>query len=243
MDRTAQAGLGTVAGEAMPIDNELGPDRRSDGFEQLSGQRCLLWNVATAVDNFITHSAQHVLEVIDSRSTTFRTKHILIVSPTTAARFYVRRFDWTGATGPDEPLPEVVTEHDVWGTPKHKIHGPLVTQGIERIVVVDLGRTLARGEREKLVFSHTLKDFGGSFQRVLGVRPDAEESEIENLELTVTLPANGSVNVRYEKYQAPDHVLDVTKLEPTIDGDGRLSYSIKLPSPQRDKFGHRITWD
>src|SRR5437867_4752734 len=115
---------------------------------------------------FAKVDVQHQLEVLDNNSTTFRSSHLFTVRAAVKSRFFERRYSWTG--GDDTDSPEVVCDHDMWGHARHKVHGPVIREDKTRIVLLDLGRTLERGEEEQIHIIHSLRDLNGTFEPFMG---------------------------------------------------------------------------
>jgi len=118
---------------------------------------------------FATPRVSNTLEILDDACTTFRSEHIISIRAQLRSRFFLRRFMWTGSDD-DEP-PDLETTHDVWGHPKHRIHGPIVREGRWRVIVVDLGSTFEVGDEDTLHFRHQLRDLNGEFEPFLGHAP------------------------------------------------------------------------
>jgi hypothetical protein len=110
--------------------------------------------ITDAEHAFTKVRASHLFEVLDDSCTTFRSEHQYEIRAELRGRFFQRRFMWTGSD--DDEQPALESTYDMWGYPMHKIHGPVIREGVWRIVLVDLGRTLEIGDGDNLHFHHSL---------------------------------------------------------------------------------------
>lgn len=143
---------------------------------------------------FMVLSCEHVLEVLDDNSTTFRSEHKFLVQALLPSRFFERSYLWSGTDHTDAP--EVSCPTDLWGHPLNRVHGPVIREGPARIVLVDLGRQLPVGETATVCISHELRDFGATFQPRLGVRG---RPGLKSAVLSVILPSRLAGKVTYRE--------------------------------------------
>jgi hypothetical protein len=111
--------------------------------------------------------ADHQLEILDRSHTTIRTKHLLTLEASRTSRFYHRYYKWTGSGIEKDPI--FVSGRDELGHATHRMHGPIIQNGAQRLFLVDLGREYQPGERVQLEFKQTLLDLDGKMERFLGI--------------------------------------------------------------------------
>lgn len=111
------------------------------------------------------------------------------VSPQHPARFYERRYRWTG-TETRTSVPKLSSSTD--GIP-HKVHGPLVRDDDDIAYIVDLGARVARGRKIWIETRQVLLDEGRTFRPYLRHRVS---QETQRLRLAVTLPDNLANSMR-----------------------------------------------
>jgi hypothetical protein len=191
--------------------------------------------------SFSICSANHHLEVVDRRSTTFRSEHIFKIRANTKSRFFVRDFIWTGSGEIREKPPEVVSAVDIWGIPKHRMHGPLLVEGSARTLVVDLGRTLSVGEEETVCFRHEMKDLKGTFKPRLRMKPSTEF--LECLDMRVTLPQWAGLRCLFREFsRSNDKVLGTEKIEGKRDSAAKISFHKQIVNPNEKNVCYGIEW-
>jgi hypothetical protein len=193
------------------------------------------------MSSFSFCSADHHLEVVDRRSTTFRSEHTFKIIANVESRFFVRDYTWTGSGVEREKPPEVVADIDVWGMPSFRMHGPLLVEGNSRIMVVDLGRTLGVGEEEAVTFKHHMKDLAGTFRPFLSIKPSTKIRD--RLDLRLTLPDWRGLKCFYRRFTHDTEKVVFTEpmtLEPT--GDGKISVHKQILNPSEQNMGHVLEW-
>jgi hypothetical protein len=194
--------------------------------------------VVDAELGFTKVTASHEFEVLDDASTTFRSEHKFEIRAELRGRFFLRRYTWTGSE--DEAPPILETPYDVWGHPLHRIHGPVIHEGVWRIVLVDLGRTFEVGDQDTVHFYHRLRDLNGKFEPYLGHDP---KPGTQHIRLFVILPDTLAHDVVFdERMLDTDNVIkQVPLLGKPIDG-GRTSFETEVPDPITVNRGYRIRW-
>ncbi len=179
---------------------------------------------------------------MDEASTTFRSEHIFRVCAKEDSRFFTRKFSWTGSGSTLEPAPEIVTDYDIWGFPKLKIHGPMIVENQSRIVIVDLGKTLGPGQEETVHFKHQLKDLNGTFEPFLSV--SSKQGPVEILKLQVSLPVSFVKSVYFDTFDvSTKSAIDVKKLECGQNCDKFNIYKMEIVSPKFENLGYKIRWE
>ena len=183
----------------------------------------------------------HQLEVVDRRSTTFRSDHDFLIEAQIPSRFFVREYFWTGSGSEQEPVPDLLTDIDLWGFPMQRIHGPLLILGDTRTLVVDLGRTIQPGERVRVRFQHRMKDLNSSFEPKLVVRPS---TQVRNrIKLRVILPSWNGLRMIYERFtHDTSEVVDATPLDPVDASPDKLTFEKEVINPSEDNMGHKLAW-
>ncbi|PDS43174.1 hypothetical protein CO662_20665 [Rhizobium anhuiense] len=191
--------------------------------------------------SFRYRTVEHQFEVVDRGSTTFRSEHKFDLEALQPSRFFIRNWFWTGSGAEKEPIPEVLCEIDKWGFPKHRIHGPLVIQNRNRIVVVDLGRTLAVGETDVLHFRHKMKDLEGSFEPRFQISPTAEISE--RIVIRLVLPDWKGLRVEFKKFSmVTKDVLATSASTATRSMAGRVNFEEVVDGLADRDVGYRYEW-
>lgn len=187
---------------------------------------------------FTTPRVFHTLEILDDACTTFKSEHVILIRAQLRSRFFLRRFMWSGSD--DDDAPELDTTFDMWGHPKHKVHGPLIREGRWRIVVVDLGGTFEVGDEDTLHFRHHLRDLTGRFEPFLGHTP---KLGTEYLKLQVVLPASVSQDVFFaERTSDTEMVTHTEPMSGELLDDGRTRFSKEIHNPIQRNRGYRICW-
>lgn len=189
--------------------------------------------------SFRFREVEHQLEVVDLGWTTFRSEHKFWLEAKQPARFFVRDFFWTGSGAEKEPPPELVTEVDVWGFPHHRVHGPMLVEGESRVLVVDLGRTIGKGEVEVVEFRHRMKDLGKTFNQVLSSESTSEI--VKRLALRMILPRDASQRVRYLSVTTDTKkVIDSREVTAVPLEDGRMLFEAVILNPKKKNLGHKL---
>jgi hypothetical protein len=192
---------------------------------------------ASLVDVFRHLDMRHCLEVLDERSTTFRSTHVFEVRATMRTRFYFRKFMWSGVDHADTT--ELITEHDQWGHPRHRTHGPVIREGASRISIVDLGRTLEEGDTERIQMRHHLRDLSGTFTPFLSHR---SRPHVAQVTLTVVLPISLAVAMTYRETMIDtDQDVDVRPVV-GVPEDGRVRFERTIPAPAPTNRRYRLCW-
>ena len=182
--------------------------------------------------------SDHLLEVLDDNSTTFSSRHIITIRAEIPSRFFVRRYSWTGMDHADTH--EIVCRHDLWGHPVHKVHGPVIREGVARILVVDLGRTLEIGELETVHIRHHHRDFGGTFEPFLAARARPGN---QKLTLTVNLPKRLADKVTYrESMMDTNNDVDVEPLVGTESQVGKVFFTRTIQPPAESNRRYSLCW-
>lgn len=128
------------------------------------------------------------------------------VTPRHPARFYERRFNWTGTTT-QWTTPEVSSSTD--GV-EHKVHGPLLNEGNDKLFLIDLGCYVAPNRAIEISTCQKLLDEGRSSRPHL---QHAIRRSIGKIRLAVRLPHNLATNLRAvyasnsdgARHDFPDH--------------------------------------
>jgi hypothetical protein len=191
-------------------------------------------------DAFERTSIESSLEVLDNASTTFRSEHTFCIKARIAARFYQRKFAWTGSGASEEPPPDLITDYDNWGFPRHRIHGPVIRENTSRIVLVDLGRTMSKGETDTVHFVHRLKDLNATFVPYLGISPRSGTNKIS---LKVVLPDALSGHVFFEERTTDTNTAIASeKLTASEEMDGRKTFKHEVRRPETSNRTYQIAW-
>lgn len=192
--------------------------------------------------SFRFREVEHQLEIVDRGWTTFRSEHKFWLEAKQPTRFFVRDFFWTGSGAEKEPVPELVSEVDVWGFPHHRVHGPMLVEGESRVLVVDLGRTIGKGEVEVVHFRHRMKDLGGTFNPVLASLPATEI--IKRLAIRLILPRGAPQKVMYYSVtHDTNKVVDSREVAAVTLEDGRLLFERIVLNPKKKNLGHKLQWE
>jgi hypothetical protein len=191
--------------------------------------------------SFQFDKAEHYLEIVDRSSTTFRSEHKFWITALQPSRFLHRDYFWTGSGAHREKLPEVVSDIDEWGFPYHRIHGPIIVEGTSRILVVDLGRTLAAGEKTMVHFRHRMKDLRKTFEPLFRVLPSSQVKE--KITIRLKMPDWNGLEIEYRGFDhVTEEVLVSRKLEPILTEGGTLTFEEVFVNPSSGNIGHRIDW-
>jgi hypothetical protein len=184
-------------------------------------------------------NVEHQFEVADHGSTTFRSEHKFDLEALQPNRFFVRNWFWTGSGVEKEPIPEVLSPIDKWGFPRHRIHGPLVIENRSRIIVVDLGRTLAVGETDQIHFLHKMKDLEGSFRPTFQISPSAEV--MERIVMRLVVPSWKNLRVKFTKFSMKTKEPLETSVSASTKSRNRLRFEETISHPEKD-VGYRFEW-
>lgn len=195
-------------------------------------------------NSFLQRHSIHKLTVLDAEFMTFKSEHELHLEALRTERFFLRQFQWTGISSETELIPEIISEHDKFGVPRHRLHGDMICEGNNRMYIIDLGRTLAIGDVDTVKIAHTLRDFEKKFEPIMSVGPRASTSEIQKLELAIQVPVDSTENVRHETYAGSDKkIIDTQKLQPISVTSGIEEYRIVIDENVTPNRGHGISWD
>jgi hypothetical protein len=173
---------------------------------------------------------------------TFSTTHRYELEALMGGRFFERRYNWTGAG--IEKTPIIESGRDVLGHAHHRLHGPVIYEGQWRILLVDLGRDVAPGERESVEIKHTFIDTAGTFQPFLGHTVHSDPELVpEKLVLEVQLHKTMKRDVRWEVRRAG--VSTRLSSGPLTGQDGLYTWNIPDKNVTEIKPGHyyRIDWN
>lgn len=191
--------------------------------------------------SFLFCKVDHHLEVVDRASMTFRSEHKFLIQAKEPSRFLHRGYFWTGSGAEREPVPELVSEVDDWGFPRHRIHGPVIVEGNERTLVVDLGKILDVGEQTTVHFRHKMKDLKGTFQPMLQVSPSSQVRD--QITLKVTIPNWRGLKVLFRQLVYDTEQEPVTsEVDPQELGGNRLTFEKVIVSPSSEKMGYQLEW-
>ena len=151
------------------------------------------------------------------------------------ARFYERRFRWTGTT--DHLIaPEVLSETDAG---RHRLHGPVVRENDDAVFIIDLGQTIAARRKVEIITKHNLLDEHGTFQPYLRHRVS---SETANLTLRVILPPESLASAKPFVLSAASMARhDVPKSIRVSEESDLGTYSIEVTRP-RVGYVYGIEW-
>lgn len=194
-----------------------------------------------AIDGgFHRRSVEHALEIQDVSSRTIRSLHTWHLVSHRPSRFFERRYEWTGTGIEKDPL--VLSGKDPLGHARHRLHGPVIRDGITRIYLVDLGRTCAIGEEELVQVEHLFVDVEGTFRPFLTHK--ANEG-CEEIRLRVAMPLEIATVVRSDMIpNGSTTPLSSDVMAPTALG-GRMNlyeYTYHIRTPILGTT-YRITWD
>ncbi len=142
-----------------------------------------------SVDFLLFHNRYTVL---DPASTSFHLICTRAFRARARLRFHEVRYRWTGSGV--ERAPEVIVDEDDPTTDLHRVHGPIVRSGEDRIFLVDLGRDIARGEEATVKYGQALIDRHGTCQPFHRM---AVRHPLDRLVMEVVLPAELQSNVRW----------------------------------------------
>ena len=193
------------------------------------------------MSQFNYENVDHRLEVVDRSATTFRSEHYFDMKAREPSRFFIREYGWTGSGMASEQVPELVTGIDKWGFPLQRVHGPVVIENNLRILVIDLGRTISKGERVEVRFKHKMKDLSNTFQSRLSFAPSRKIRG--TLKLSVSLPDWKQLRVMYQKFtHDTQKIVDSTQIEPEVPTSGRLIFVKEIVKPSAENMGHKLVW-
>lgn len=191
-------------------------------------------------------SARFVL--MDESLMSITTEHTFRLVVLSESRFFFRRYLWD-SNGGEERIPQVVSPRQPSGRQTQKLHGPVVrgTNG-ERFLVVDMGRTLMKGEEEEISFSHS---YLSSRPKPYGFIGLIAHQGCERIQLSAILPRCKVRQVSLREYlpraEKPysETILSGTPLE--ADNPHRLPggwdiYSAEIENPIATRR-YRIAWD
>lgn len=189
-----------------------------------------------APDIFRSVAVSSRLEVVDRLSTTFLTTLWLEIEALIRARFFEKRYTWTG--GGIEKIPTIESGRDSLGHAHHRLHGPVIYSESRRTFLIDLGRDLQTKERETLEIKQTFIDTHGTFRPFLGhILHSPLQPPPDTLVLQVQLHKTFKRDVRWEIRRAGEPT--VLSSEPLAGQSGL--YTWEVPNI---KSGHhyRIDW-
>lgn len=172
---------------------------------------------------YIKHRVQDVSSI---RHTWTRRDTVVLQSD---GRFYERRFVWTGTS--------TTENHEIqFGSQEHKVHGPVVREALDTIVLVDLGQTWSTGSTMSIETSHSLLDEGRTFEpRVM----HRVTSETGKLTIEVNLPEPLWENVHgFAKVAATNSSIALPidhSVSEDLEQDLQFMYRLHIPSP---RMGH-----
>ncbi len=189
--------------------------------------------------DFVQVNVQHELQVYDRSLMTMRSEHILHLRARRPSRFFERTFSWSG-TGIEKD-PKVRSGKDALGHATHRLHGPLVRNGEERIYLIDLGRRLKPGEEEIVEVEQWFIDAGRTFQPFLG---HTARIGCEGIDLRVRLPDSLKAQVHEERRRPGVHM--PYRREPLLPMDrpgnhGYHDYKVNVSDPEPG-VNMRIAW-
>jgi len=145
-------------------------------------------------DGFTRREVSHHLTVVDPSFMTIKSRHTYVLVADRQSRFFQRRYSWTGSG--DETPPVVSSGIDQMGHRNHKLQGPVVSEKDNgRLLVVDLGRTLAKGDSETVVIEHSFVDTGQTFKPYMG---HLAYTGCKKISIAVSVPKNLSVTAEFE---------------------------------------------
>lgn len=146
-------------------------------------------------DGFTRKEVSHHLTVVDPSFMTIESRHTYLLVAHRPSRFFQRRYEWTGSGG--EGLPVVTSGIDKLGHRNHNLQGPVVQEEDDhgRILVVDLGRTVPKGDSETVQIEHTFVDTGQTFKPFMGHRAYVGCKKVT---IAVSLPLGLNVFAEFE---------------------------------------------
>ncbi len=191
--------------------------------------------------SFVFCKVHHHLEVVDRASMTFRSEHKYLIEAAAPSRFLHHGYFWTGSGSEREIPPELISEIDDWGFPKHRAHGPLIVEGDSRILVVDLGRKLDVGEQTTVHLLHKMKDLKGTFKPILRIRPSSLVRD--EITLKVTLPNWSGLKMNFTSFthDTENEVVPRTLTPLELEG-GKVVFEEVIVNPDSGNFGHKLEW-
>lgn len=183
----------------------------------------------------------HELIVVDSQSRTIKSKHTFHIKAARPARFFERVFEWTGSGLEKDPI--VTSGVDERKHQHHRLHGPVLKNGMERHYLVDLGRTLEAGDEEVVCLEQTFIDVRGTFEPILS---QTIRSGCDEIDLRVHLPSSLRFEVTVE--ERPKGVELASSIEPiepdlnpTIGIPGYTTYRLLRRAPAKG-MNYGICW-
>lgn len=183
-------------------------------------------------------NVEHCFEVLDDNSSTFRSDLVLHIRAEMPARFYDYRYTWTGTDHTDAT--EIDCEHDLWGQPLQRLHGPVIREGATRTIVVDLGRTLEKGAMTTIRLRHNPRDMEKTFQPIAGFRA---KPGTEKIVLEVILPESLAKGATYrETMSDTNHDVDKVSLMGEPLAGKRIKYSKTILTPAQTNRLYQINW-
>lgn len=145
-------------------------------------------------DGFTRREVAHHLQVMDDSAMTIHSTHSYVLVADRATRFFQRRYEWTGSGVETEP--EVLSGIDQLGHRTHRIHGPIVHEaGGDRLLLLDIGRTMQKGDTESVAISHKFVDTGSTFKPFMG---HLAYNGCKQITIAVSLPQGLSADVEFE---------------------------------------------
>lgn len=183
----------------------------------------------------------HSLEFVDDSLLTIRHEAHYVLEATRPERFFRRRFTWTG--GGIEKSPELKSGRDSSGYQRQRVHGPLIREGEERLLLIDLGREFETGESVELGLRQTFIDVDASMEPRLGY---LVQEGCNRVELRVAFPESLDVAVKRQTYDGsstkPNEVAFIDPVAEEKEGGVRATYIWPIESPIRGRR-YRIVWD
>lgn len=193
------------------------------------------------IGGFQWEHVYHTMHALDVSLMTVRTRHRFDLLAIRRERFFERRVDWTGSG--IEKDPQILSGKDALGHSRHQLHGPVIRDGITRIMLIDLGRRLEPGDREVVEIEHTFIDVERTLKPFLGAF--AREGT-KTVTLSLILPDKFVGTVRSEKHP-PDSKLPISQefVQPEVcmlDGIPYRQYVLKEPDAQPGS-NYRLSWN
>lgn len=203
----------------------------------MSSQRAL---DRSALGGFAHERVLHALEFVDDDLRTVRNLAKFDLAATRDERFFRRKYTWSGS-GIEKP-PQVLSGRDNLGHAHHRLHGPIIREGVERVYLVDLGREFRKGEQVSLVLQQTFIDVDGTLEPFLACM--AREGSKE-LRLQVSFPAGMHLKVKAQKHpggsSVPTEAIYIEAEQEKKEGGLRAVYRHREvdPSPGTN---FKLTW-
>jgi hypothetical protein len=183
----------------------------------------------------------HALEFVDIDLRTARNLASFDLEALRPERFFRRSYSWSGV-GVEKP-PQVLSGRDPLGHAHHRVHGPVLRSGDDRLYLVDLGRTFEQGETESLQLQQTFIDTEGTLKPFLGctARPGCQ-----HLQLQVIFPNHVQLQVKAEtRHRGSRTPIEVSILSSTQErktGGIRQVFTFETTNPTSGT-NFRISWE